>query len=518
MSIPKHIIATLLVAILLTTSLSAKSSKELTLKEISAMPKSVEKDYYIWRFLMQKSTTAKEARAVASQIRYANSKLKKAYYKKTHRRLPVRKKRRVLSDKERAILKKKQAIAREIIRSKNPIKAWKRLTPTMQIFVFNNVGRSSRRELDHTPSKKEWIRLTKEWAINSMVRKIQKERLPHFSKALLMLPAKNNRYNYTVETNLGLYAIKHGKRGVAAALFNDAVKKARSREEADRALFWTYLSTKNKKYLSKITRSYEVNIYTLAAREILKLRYPRIIVPKLPKAKINQKLIKDPIEWAKIRRRIRREKDLKRYALKFATAQTVGIYSYILAKASRDKKQFFPMPYRDIVSKFPKKRQAIIYAIARQESQFIPSAVSSSFALGMMQLMPFLIEHISKQKGEKIDYDDIFEPKKAIEYANYHLNYLYKWLHHPLFVAYAYNAGIGYTKRMLKRGKLFTKKDDFEPWLSLEMVDKAQAREYGKKVLTNYVIYMNLLGKADTILHELSYLHHKKKTDRFRRR
>ena len=517
MSIPKYIIAALLVAILLTTSLSAKSSKELTLKEISAMPKSVEKDYYIWRFLMQKGTTAKEARAVASQIRYANSKLKKAYYRKTHKRLIIKRKRRVLSNKERAILKKKQAIAREVIRSKNPIKAWKRLSPTMQIFVFNNVGRSGRRKLDHTPSKKEWIRLTKEWAINAMVKRIQREKLPHLSKALLMLPAKNNRYNYTVETNLGLYAIKHGKRGVAAALFNDAVKKARTREEVDRALFWTYLSTKDKRYLSKITRSYEANIYTLAAREILKLRYPRIIVPKLPKAKINPKLIKDPIEWAKIRQRIRREKDLKRYALKFANSNTVGIYSYILTKASRDKKQFFPMPYRDIVSKFPKKRQAIIYAIARQESKFIPSAVSSSFALGMMQLMPFLIEHISKQKGEKIDYDDIFEPKKAIEYANYHLNYLYKWLHHPLFVAYAYNAGIGYTKRMLKRGKLFTKKDDFEPWLSLESVNNSQAREYGKKVLTNYVIYMNLLGKGDTILDELSYLHHKKKTDKFRK-
>jgi len=197
MSIPKHIIAALLVAILLTTSLSAKSSIDLSLKDISAMPKSVEKDYYIWRFLMQKGTTAKEARAVASQIRYANSKLKKAYYRKTHKRLIIRrKKRRVLSDKEKAILKKKQAIAREIIRSKNPIKAWKKLSPTMQIFVFNNVGRSGRRKLDHTPSKKEWMRLTKEWGINSMIKKIRRERLPHFSKALLILPDKRNRYNY----------------------------------------------------------------------------------------------------------------------------------------------------------------------------------------------------------------------------------------------------------------------------------------------------------------------------------
>jgi len=34
-------------------------------------------------------------------------------------------------------------------------------------------------------------------------------------------------------------------------------------------------------------------------------------------------------------------------------------------------------------------RKALMLAIARQESKFIPASISRSFALGMMQFMPF---------------------------------------------------------------------------------------------------------------------------------
>ncbi|WP_343219184.1 transglycosylase SLT domain-containing protein, partial [Campylobacter concisus] len=34
------------------------------------------------------------------------------------------------------------------------------------------------------------------------------------------------------------------------------------------------------------------------------------------------------------------------------------------------------------------ERKSMIYALARQESLFIPSVVSISYALGMMQFMP----------------------------------------------------------------------------------------------------------------------------------
>jgi soluble lytic murein transglycosylase len=189
-----------------------------------------------------------------------------------------------------------------------------------------------------------------------------------------------------------------------------------------------------------------------------------------------------------------------------------------MAKASKGKKQYFPMPYRDILSRLPKKRQAMIYAIARQESRFVPACISTSFAVGMMQFMPFLVRHIAKQRHEKLDYESMFEPRKSLIYANDHLDYLYKWLQHPLFVAYAYNAGIGYTRRLIRKSYMFNGKGEYEPYLSLETVDNDQARHYGKHVLANYVIYMNKLGIPTRITNLLSSIHIPEKTDKFRKR
>ena len=514
------ILTAVILTLLFTTSVANATylHPHLNLKEISSMPKSIEKDYYIWRFLTQKSTTASEAKKVASQIRYPNAKLRKAYYKKTKRKLYIRKKKRKLTAKQKKALKIKRDIANRIIHSKNPVDAWKKLSPDMQLFVYNNVGRSGRKKLDNTPSKREWIKLTAQWGIDGMIRRIMREKHPKFSKALRMLPAEKNRIGYKTETDLALYLTKRGYTKTASALFNDSIRKAKNRDQLDKSLFWSWLTTKDREYLSRLTRSYEVNIYTLAARDILKLRYPRIIVPKLPNAKIDKKIVQDPIEWAKIKRKIsKNRKNLKQMAKKYASVKSVGIYSYILTKESRDKKQFFPIPYREYMKKLPVEREAMIYAIARQESRFIPSAVSSSFALGLMQLMPFLIDDIARQRKEKVDYDEMFDPRKALIYANHHLNYLFKWLKHPLFVSYAYNAGIGYTKRMLKKRVLFAKHNRYEPWLSIELVDNDQAREYGKKVLANYVIYMRLLGRGTTMLDMLTDLHIPAKTDKFRR-
>jgi len=162
------------------------------------------------------------------------------------------------------------------------------------------------------------------------------------------------------------------------------------------------------------------------------------------------------------------------------------------------------------------ERQALIYAIARQESRFVPASVSRSFALGMMQFMPVLIKHVSKEKGENIDYDEIFNPYKAIEYADFHLDYLTKYLYHPLFIAYAYNAGIGFTRRHIKNSRNF-RKGPYEPYMSMEKMENHEAKEYGKKVLANYVIYLNKLGVTTRIFPLLKVLASPSETDKFRK-
>lgn len=408
------------------------SAKYFSYAQVHRMPKSIEKDYYIWRFLRQKSTTAAEARAIISEASQLNKKLKEAYRKKTG--------------------------------------GYPSVKPKPPKYYFAD--------------KHKW----------------------------------ENRAQGNFAFKKGIAMVQKRQLSLAAQYFNSAFRIYEERREKDKALFWLYLVTKNNRYLEKLKQSYHINIYTLLAADLTGDKYPRtIVIPKISKRSVWGIDAEDPIDWAKMKRKLfSRGADLEALAEDCESQETVGMHTYIKARACNYTKSYFPMPYRDLMQKYPVERQALIYAIARQESRFVPASVSRSFALGMMQFMPFLIDHVAKKKGEKIDYDDIFNPYKAIEYANYHLDYLTKYLYHPLFIAYAYNGGIGFTKRLIRKKGNF-RPGPFEPYLSMEKMKNVEAREYGKKVLTNYVVYLNMLGKPTRLLPFIKSLTDPYMTDRFRK-
>ncbi len=503
-------------------------AKYLTFSQVHSMPKGVEKNYYIWRYITQKSTTKAEAMRIIKEASFINYALKKAYKKKTGLKPP-----RVSSrgsgystgragggKKPTKNFLKKKAITNKIARSNNPLALWKAQDPSTQVFAFNFLGAIGRARIDHTPTLLEWQKMTQSYGIDKLIKTLMKERLPKFKKALSYPVPEKNNIGYSTLMKLGFYNLQHGRNGVAHKIFHMASKyrKARTIENADRALFWSWRAGKDRADLKKLAESYSINIYSLAGRDILGMKYNLGITPHLPDRKVNYN-IKDPLAWTLLKRKIfSKGTNLNALAEKFKSKETVGLYSYIKTRASLDRAQYFPMPYRDYLSKLPVKRQAIIYAIARQESKFVPASVSGSFALGMMQIMPFLVKHLAKQQKELIDLDDMFDPRKALVYSNKHLDYLTKWLHHPLFVAYAYNAGIGYTKRLLKKGNYFHSNRGHEPWLSMERVKNYQANDYGKKVLANYVIYMNKLGYHIRLTDLVNSLTNRAITDRFRKR
>jgi len=200
----------------------------------------------------------------------------------------------------------------------------------------------------------------------------------------------------------------------------------------------------------------------------------------------------------------------------YKTHETEGVYNYLIEKATKYKVPYYPMPYREAMWGYSKERIAMLYALARQESRFVPASVSPSYALGMMQIMPFLIKHLAKERKEKLDLDEMFNPHVAISYANQHMDYLNSWLYHPLFVAYAYNGGIGFTRKTIRKKNLF-KEGKYEPYLSMELIDYEESKEYGKKVLTNYIIYLNLLGIQTRVSSFLNTLAYPSQTDRFRK-
>ena len=359
--------------------------------------------------------------------------------------------------------------------------------------------------------------MTKYYAINQFIYRVFSENLTDLKETILQTrPVKGNKISYNNLLTIGFENLKLDRAKKASYFFYSAMLKAKDRFYADRAIFWLYMSTKKEKFLKRVANSYDYNIYKLIALDFLKAPYPKPKIEDIKDANTTVD-ITSPIVWAKLKQKIfSKGINLRTLANKYKYKNSAAFYYYIMHKASRYKNQYFPILYKEYLKDYPINRQALILAIARQESHFVPSAISTSFAVGLMQFMPFLVKDIAKKRGEKVTLEDMFNPKKSIEYANYHLNYLQKYLYNPLFVAYAYNAGIGYTRRLIRKD--IFKEGKYEPYLSMELVDNQQANHYAKKVLANYVIYRMLLGspvKVTTIIKELT---NPELTDRFRSR
>ncbi|MBK1964085.1 lytic transglycosylase domain-containing protein [Campylobacter novaezeelandiae] len=322
---------------------------------------------------------------------------------------------------------------------------------------------------------------------------IKKEN-PNFSLSLLNVKPENTQENSAFF--LGVNALVYNKKDLAFNFFEQAYKSFSKQENKDNALFWMYMIKKDKQDLITLANSTSLNIYNLYARELINLDFPKILNPK-PKKEKNFFNMQDPFAWQELSKEIANANPdkLKNLANQFNTQETLPIYAYILERLYKFKNHYFIMPYFEFIKDYDTKRQALILAIARQESRFIPTAISTSYALGIMQFIPFLANHIGNKelKIENFDQDLMFNPKIAYYFANHHLNYLETHLNSPLFVAYAYNGGIGFTKRMLARKDLF-KKGEFEPFLSMELVPYQESRIYGKKVLANYIVYRYLLN------------------------
>jgi len=483
-----------------------------TLKQLQNMPKSIERDFYIWQFLLQKETSKSDAVAAVKLVFRVNMKLENALEKKTG--LHFKKKQKKIPLKK---AKYYTQLISKMHQGGNFYKAWLQLSDKEKLAVFNLSGTENRKLLNKKISQKLYEQLTKYNAINQFLFRVNREHLTNLQQVSLEnKPIKRNKISYQNLIKLGFKNIKQNNEKLASLFFKSAISKATQRYYKDKAIFWCYLTSRNKNYLHYLAKSYDFNIYKLIALDWLHLPYPHPSTTLINNNRKSPIRIDDPIAWARLKKKIfSPQTNLYQLAQKYNSKESAAYYYYILNKASKDTKQYFPILYKEEIKGYTIDRQALLLALARQESHFIPASISRSFALGMMQFMPFLIRHIAKKRKEMVNYNEIFNPKIALRFANEHLNYLNKYLWHPLFVAYAYNAGIGYTRRMLRKN-LFRNQSRYEPYLSLEMINNEQARHYGKKVLANYVIYRMLLGSPIKITTLLKELHKAELTDKFR--
>jgi soluble lytic murein transglycosylase len=378
--------------------------------------------------------------------------------------------------------------------------------PDLFLRLFNTTGSTFRRRyLDHPIPPKRVEKLSKLKAFNTTIEKIVRDpQMKTIRKSILKFDssALNAQSNFL----LGLNALELGHEEIAIWYFKLSQKKAWFDFDKDRALFWQYLVTQDPKILEELRApKHDINIYSLFAHE-KGGTFPKNIVtgidPKQPKAPFD---ITDPFAWLKIYNGFK-QRDFKSHDEKIAAALKLNakesephvarlIYRY------KDRLHYYLLAYYDYIKTLPPKRQALILALARQESRFIPTEVSYSYALGLMQFMPFLAKAIAKEQHIKhFQLEEMFDPATAYRFADIHLDFLQKHLFHPLLVAYAYNAGIGYTKREIIQKERYFSDGKYEPFMSMELLANAQARKYGKKVLANYVVYAKILGIKDVRL------------------
>ncbi|MCB1477794.1 MAG: lytic transglycosylase domain-containing protein [Rhodobiaceae bacterium] len=138
--------------------------------------------------------------------------------------------------------------------------------------------------------------------------------------------------------------------------------------------------------------------------------------------------------------------------------------------------------------------QALIYAIARQESEFNARARSPAGARGLMQVMPATAKGIAKRNGYRYSIDKLSgDPKYNATFGATYLGERIGQFNGSYILAIAsYNAGKGNVDKWIKRfGDPRDPRIDPVDWV--ELIPFTETRNYVQRVMENLQVYRALL-------------------------
>ncbi len=137
--------------------------------------------------------------------------------------------------------------------------------------------------------------------------------------------------------------------------------------------------------------------------------------------------------------------------------------------------------------------RALLYAIVRQESYFNPKAVSVSNARGLMQLLPSTARDMDRSHNYRRAPAPLFEPGLNMRLGQSYVRWLMDQFHNDgdlgrVFAAY--NGGPGWLSRWLA-----TQPSDIDPLLLLEMLPRAESRDYAERALSHMALCRKRYGQ-----------------------
>lgn len=141
--------------------------------------------------------------------------------------------------------------------------------------------------------------------------------------------------------------------------------------------------------------------------------------------------------------------------------------------------------------------KAMIYAVARQESQFNPRTLSSAKAMGLMQVTPAAGREVSKQTGAPYNEARLMSDQSYnVQFGAAELGELVEnYSGNPILVFAAYNAGRGSVRKWFARyGDPRDKDVDPIDWI--ECIPFSETRNYVQRVMENYLVYRQRFGIA----------------------
>jgi soluble lytic murein transglycosylase len=185
-------------------------------------------------------------------------------------------------------------------------------------------------------------------------------------------------------------------------------------------------------------------------------------------------------------------------------SQRWGWYDQALRSALQsggwnDTELRFPLVHRQYMADAA-QRTALptqwLYAIARQESAFMPDARSSAGALGLLQLMPATARQVASKLGLRTDERKLLEPSHSIRLGSQYLKgLLHRFDGNRVLATAAYNAGPGRISRWLKQQPEAVSAD-----IWVETLPYRETREYVQNVLAFSVIYARRLDRPAKLL------------------
>lgn len=514
-----------------------ETQHKITLNFLRSKPKGIVRDFYIWVFLGQDISKA-EADAAHKLVHRHNNQLLGKYFKKksssqTPNKTTLGRKticQRMslgellkqdaqcigyalkLSDASTLPQNKIKEIATkiaktnpklsaqmQILASKAPLTTLLKSTPARFAEIFNGVDLSYRvKYLDQkiAPERLESLANQNNSAFSRLLQIIiMNPNYPNLH-ASLARTTKITAPDSKVLFYLGLNALKLNQKKQAIVYFERSAKKLKDPIMRDRIHFWLYLATGNPAYFQKLAQSGFPSIYALYATQKLKQKQNFNIsydVFDSKPAATSRFDITDPFAWLQMQTTIRKDVTAALPQLRFSN--TEPHYALAMRRLHQFRVYYYIRPYKEFFGIYDTDTQALMYAIGLQESFFIPASISHAYALGMMQIMPFNVERIAKKLGETPNMFAMFDPRHNIRYAEFFLRDIRTEFGEPIFVAYAYNGGSGFMRQIKERKDLFRKDNPLDPWFSLEYIPYKETREYGQRVLANYILYQRAFGK-----------------------